>query len=192
MPTKTVEGRSPFRHHWLLEEGVAYLNHGSFGACPRPVLEAQSRLREALERNPMRFLARELEGRLDAARTELASFLGADPEGLSFVSNATQGLNTFLRAFPLGPGDEVLVTDHEYNASRNALEAVAKAAGATLVVAHVPWPLASAETFLEAVLAQRHAPDPARAVRSRDQPDRAGAPPRAADPGARPARRGDR
>lgn len=153
MPTDAADGRSPFRHHWLLEEGVAYLNHGSFGACPRPVLEAQSRLREALERNPMRFLAREFEERLDAARTELAAFLGADPEGLAFVSNATEGVNTFLRAFPLRTGDEVLVTDHEYNASRNALEAVAQAAGATVVVAHVPWPLESAEAFLEAVLA---------------------------------------
>jgi isopenicillin-N epimerase len=100
----------------------------------------------------MRFLARELEGRLDAARLELAAFLGADAEGLAFVSNATAGVNTFLRAFPLRPGDEVLVTDHEYNSSRNALDAAAQAAGATVVVAHIPWPLASAEAFLEAVL----------------------------------------
>lgn len=146
------DAAAPLRQHWLLEQGTTYLNHGAFGACPRPVLEAQSRLRERLERQPVHFLTRELEGLLDQAREVLADFVGADPEGLALLSNATEGVNTFLRAFPLAPGDQVLVTDHEYPASRNALDAVAEATGAEVVVVHLPFPIASADQVVEAVL----------------------------------------
>jgi isopenicillin-N epimerase len=140
--------------HWGLDPEFAFLNHGSFGACPRPVLEVQAGLRERLERQPLRFFVRDLEGLLDAARATLAAFLGARPEGLAFVANATAGVNTFLRAFPLAPGDEVLTTSHEYNASRNALTAAAAAAGARVVVADVPFPTPSADAVVEAVLAR--------------------------------------
>jgi len=143
-----------FRQHWLLEEGTTYLNHGAFGACPRVVLETQTRLRERLERQPVHFFTREVEGLLDQTREILADFVGADAEGLALLGNATQGVNTFLRSFPLSPGDEVLVSDHEYPASRNALDAVVEAAGARLVVAHIPFPITSSEQVVEAVLAK--------------------------------------
>lgn len=154
MPAEDRSSPSPFRHHWLLEEGTTYLNHGAFGACPRPVLEAQSRLRERMERQPLHFIAREAEGLLDQTREVLAAFVGADAEGLALMSNATEGVNTFLRAFPLAPGDQVLVTDHEYPASHNALMAVAEAAGAEVVVAQIPYPITSPEQIVEAVLAR--------------------------------------
>ena len=139
--------------HWTLEPGLHFLTHGTFGACLRPVLAAQQALRAELERQPVRFLARELEARLDAARAELAAFLGADPLDLVAVPNATAGVNAVLRSLALAPGDELLTTDHEYNASKNALDFAAGRAGARVVVARVPVPLASPDDAAAAVLA---------------------------------------
>jgi len=107
------------------DPAITYLTHGTYGACPRPVIEFQRALRGELESNPIRFLTRELEGRLDAARREVAAFLNADPEGLVVVPNATTGVATVLESLRLRPGDELLTNDHEYNATVNALETVA-------------------------------------------------------------------
>lgn len=133
---------------------MAFLNHGSFGACPRAVLEAQHELRERMEREPVRFLSRELESLLDGARQALARFVDADAEDLVFVPNATAGVNTVLRSLPFGPGDEILTTDHAYNACRNALDFVARATGARAVVAPVPFPIGSPDAVVDAVEAR--------------------------------------
>jgi isopenicillin-N epimerase len=139
---------------WTLDPAVAFLNHGAFGACPRPVLEAQVRWRARLERQPLQFLARDLEGLLDGARAELARFVGAQPEDLVFVPNATAAVNTVLRALSFAPGDELLTTTHAYNACRNALGYVADRTGARVVTAAVPFPLTGPGAVLDAVLAQ--------------------------------------
>jgi isopenicillin-N epimerase len=131
---------------------VIFLNHGSFGACPRAVLDRQREFRERMERQPVQFLHRELEGLLDAARSALAQFLGADSANLVFVANATEGVNTVLRSLEFKPGDELLVTDQEYNACRNALNFTAARAGATVTVATIPFPLKSPDDAVEAVL----------------------------------------
>ena len=138
--------------HWTLDPEVTFLNHGSFGACPTPVLEAQQELRALLEREPVDFMARRWEARMDAARAELAAFVGADPDDLAFVPNATAGVNTILRSLRFEQGDELLVTDHEYNASRNALDHAAEQNGARIVVARVPFPLSSAGAVVDSVL----------------------------------------
>lgn len=136
-----------------LEEGLDFLNHGSFGSCPRAVLEAQAAWRERIERDPVRFFVKELEPALDAARATLAAFVGADPDDLAFVPNATAGVNAVVRSLALAPGDELLTTSHAYNACRNALAYVAERAGARVVVADVPFPLASEDQVVDAVLA---------------------------------------
>jgi isopenicillin-N epimerase len=144
---------SPHARHWTLDPSIEFLNHGSFGACPRAVLEAQAELRAEMERRPVEFLARRLPALIDAAREKLAAFVGADPDGLVPVVNATTGVNTVLRSLDLAPGDELVVTDHAYNACRNALVAVAHDTGAVAVVARVPFPLRSSDEVVEAVLA---------------------------------------
>jgi isopenicillin-N epimerase len=145
---------SGWRELWPLDPAVTFLNHGSFGACPRAVLDAQSRLRERLESEPVRFLDRELEGLLDGARAALGAFVGAAPDDLAFVPNATTGANTVLRSLDLGVGDELLATDHTYNACRNALDAVTARAGARVVVATLPFPVAAPDEILDAILAR--------------------------------------
>ena len=138
---------------WGLDPTVDFLNHGSFGACPLPVLEAQEGLRRRLEAEPVLFLSRQLEELADAARAALGAFLGADPDGLAFLPNATTGVNTVLRSLPFEPGDELLLSDHEYNACRNALHYAAELAGARVVTAAIPFPLREPGEVVEAFLA---------------------------------------
>jgi isopenicillin-N epimerase len=141
------------RAPWRLEPGISYLNHGAFGACPEPVLEAQRVWRERMEAEPTRFFAREYEGHLDEARRTMAAFLGADAEDLAFVANATTAVSTVLASLRFEPGDELLTTDHEYNATVNALRAVADRDGASVVVASIPFPIRDPSDAVDAVLA---------------------------------------
>ena len=137
---------------WPLDPKIVFLNHGSFGSCPRPVLEFQRQLQDRIERQPIQFFVRDFEGLLDEARSALAKFLGADTSDLVFVSNATSGVNAVLRSLRFRPGDELLVTDHEYNACRNAVDFVAAQSRARVVVVRVPFPLQRAAQITEAIL----------------------------------------
>lgn len=138
---------------WRFAPGLTYLSHGTFGACPVPVLEAQRALIDELEADPIQILYREFEVRLDAARHEVARFLNADPAGIVVLPNATTGVSTVLRSLRLRPGDELLTTDHEYNAVLNAMQTVADDAKARVVTAHVPLPIRHPEEVVEALIA---------------------------------------
>jgi isopenicillin-N epimerase len=140
------------KEHWLLDPAITYLNHGSFGAAPKVVLAKQNELRLQLESEPVRFMVRELEPLLDEARAVLAEFVGADPESIAFVPNATAGVNAVLRSLDLDRHDELLVSSHEYNASRNALEYVAGLAGAKVVAVDVPFPIASPDVVFDRIM----------------------------------------
>lgn len=136
------------RDLWVLDPDVAYLNHGSFGATPRPVLEEQARWRARMEAQPFDLLYRRYSSYVAEARAAVAAFLGADPEGLAFVPNATTGVMTVLRSLALGPGDRVVVTDHVYPAVEIALRGL----GVSLVVVPVdPAAPDLASSLLDAV-----------------------------------------
>jgi len=134
-----------------LEQGTVHLNHGAFGATPRPVLEAQDRVRVEAERQPPRFFLVDGPAAIRVAAARLAEVLGAEGADVALVENATSGVGSILESVPLDPGDEVLVTDHAYPAVRNALEFLARRRGVRLVTARVPYPLDGPDAVVEAV-----------------------------------------
>jgi isopenicillin-N epimerase len=144
---------SELARHWLLDPAITFLNHGSFGACPRPVLEVQREWRDRLEAEPVRFLARELGGGLAAVRDKLGGFIGADPDDLAMVTNVTAAANAVLRSLQFQPGDEILATDHEYNAILNVIRHVAARDQARVVVVPLPFPAVSPDDVLERIVA---------------------------------------
>src|SRR5436305_9321875 len=121
------------RREFLLDPEVAFLNHGSFGACPRPVFERYQAWQRELEREPADFIGRRLEGLLAAARAALGAFVGAPPDDLTFVPNAGTGVNMAARALELRPGDEVLATNLEYGACDLTWDRACGLAGARYV-----------------------------------------------------------
>jgi isopenicillin-N epimerase len=139
------------RSEWLLDPDVAFLNHGSFGATPRTVLAEQDRWRARMERHPTGFMADELPSALRAAAARLAAFVNSDTNDLVFVENATAGCNTVLNALRLAADDEILLTDHGYAAVRKAAGHAATRAGARVVEAAVPFPVADPAKVLAAV-----------------------------------------
>jgi isopenicillin-N epimerase len=153
-PSTRLPAPSPLVSAWTLDPNVVFLNHGSFGAAPRSVLDEQAALRARIERQPVRFFIRELEGMLDGVRSALGHFLGANPDDLALVPNATSGVNTVVRSLDFRPGDELLTTTHAYHGCANALAYVAERTGAKVVTADVPFPLNGPETVVEAVLAR--------------------------------------
>ena len=136
-----------------LQSGIHFLNHGSFGACPSRVLDQQTEFRRQLEAEPVQFMVHALPPLWDLARQRLAQMLNASPAGLALLTNATAGVNAVLRSLPFRSGDEILVTNHGYNACSNAARFVAERVGAKVVVAEVPFPLASQDEIVDAVLA---------------------------------------
>jgi isopenicillin-N epimerase len=150
----TIAPRSSFAQHFSLDPNVIYLNHGAFGSCPLFVQAKQSEFRERLERNPVHFFTRELTRLLDDTRAVLGPFLGARPEDLAFVPNATAGVNTVLSALELEPGAEIVINDHTYPACRNAVQYWAARRSHQVRVAKIPFPLASGDELSQAILAQ--------------------------------------
>lgn len=138
---------------WLLDPAITHLNHGSFGACPRVVLDRQAALRAELERQPVDFFLRRLPALLDHARARLAAFIDAPAETLAFVRNVSAGLNAVLRSLRFGPGDEILVTDHGYGAATLTAQWVAKRWGARVVTAALPFPAIDPDRVVEAITA---------------------------------------
>jgi len=135
-----------------LAPGTVFLNHGSFGACPRAILDLQAELRARMEAEPVQFLWRRYEERLEVSRGAVARFVGAQPRDLVFVANATTAVNAVVRSLKLRRGDQLLTTNQDYNACRNVLVEAVRRAGARLVVAPVPFPLRSPDQVVEAVV----------------------------------------
>jgi isopenicillin-N epimerase len=148
---------------WPLDPAIVYLNHGTVGVAPRRVLAAQQAIRDEIERQPSRALLREVSrfvgspvsgpSRLRAAAADVAAFVGARGEDFVFVDNATTGVNAVLRSFRLAPGDEVLITDHNYGATARVAAFAARERQAQLIVVRVPYPAFDRSALVAAVAA---------------------------------------
>ena len=140
---------------FLLDPDVTFLNHGSYGACPLPVFEDYQRWQMKLERQPVAFLdpARGLTGWMRDGRVAVAAEVGASPDDLVGLTNATTALNIVAQSLDLQPGDEILTTDHEYAALEKTWAYVCRRSGAVVKHVTVPLPLTTEAQFTESVLA---------------------------------------
>ncbi len=137
------------RSLFQLDPDVVFLNHGSFGATPQPVLDVSQDWQRRLERQPVHFLAVELPDLLADARKVLADYVGAAADDVAFIPNATFGVNMIARSLPLGPGDEVLTTDHEYGACDNVWSFLSQKHGFTYKKQPISLPVQPAEAIVE-------------------------------------------
>jgi len=139
----------PMKDLFMLDPDVIYFNHGSFGACPRPVFESYQKWQRELEWQPGDFLGRRYKDLMLNARTIVANYLGTNAENLEFVTNATMGINIVARSLELGPGDEVLSTDQEYGAMDRTFKFLARKRGFTYINRPIPVPVKSREDFVD-------------------------------------------
>ena len=137
------------KEHFLLDPSVVFLNHGSYGATPKPVFEAYQNWQRRLERQPVLFLGRELPGLLRESRTVLGRYLNADPDDLVYIPNATHGVNILAHSLQLKPGDEILTSDHEYGACDYTWEFICRKTGASYIHQPIPLPVTSNEQIID-------------------------------------------
>jgi isopenicillin-N epimerase len=144
----------PVRRAWLLRDDIAFLNHGSFGAVPRPVFEAQDEWRRRIEAEPIEQIARRLDAGLNSVKAEVGAFLGMNPSDFGLVTNATEGVNAVFQSIALNEGDILATTSHVYGAVRQVMRHHARTRARTdLVEIDVPLPVRSPQAIADAVLA---------------------------------------
>lgn len=130
------------RHYWTLDPSAAHLNHGSFGATPKPVLAAQDAIRQEMEGAIGDFFVSQLATRLRQGAEHIAPYLGAAAEDLVFLDNATTGMQAVIGSLDLTAGDEILITDQTYGAVRNIARHYTARVGARLIEVALPFPIA--------------------------------------------------
>ena len=137
------------RKHFLLSQDVTFLNHGSFGACPKPVFEKYQYWQRELERQPVQFMAEAIYKHLKSARDSLGNFIGCNGDDLFFVPNPTTGVNTIINNLDLSPGEEILSTDHEYGALIRGWDSISKKTNARFIKREIPLPCTTHDDFIE-------------------------------------------
>lgn len=139
---------------FLLSSDITFLNHGSFGATPRALMQKQRNLQDLMERQPVHFMERLLPDLLQESKSIVADFLGTASENLVFLANATTALNMILDNMTLMQGDEILATNHQYDAVKFTLQRIAKQTGASVRVIEIPFPIPPPEQIVDTVLTE--------------------------------------
>jgi len=140
---------SSLKEYFLLDPDIVFLNHGSYGAAPKPVFEAYQNWQLRLECQPVLFLGRELAGFLQDSRAALGKYLSADADDLVYIPNATHGVNIVAHSLQLQPGDEILTSDHEYGACDYTWDFICGKTGAEYIHQSIPLPLHTEEEIVE-------------------------------------------
>ena len=140
------------KEHFLLDPNIVFLNHGSYGAAPKPVFEAYQNWQQRLERQPVLFLGREMNGLFLEARKALGEYLNADADDLVYIPNATHGINIIAHSLNFQPGDEILTTDHEYGACDYTWEFLCQKNGANYIHQPIPLPVHTEDEIVEEFL----------------------------------------
>lgn len=144
-----TESAQELRRHFQLDPAIAFLNHGSYGACPTPVFDLALAWQRQLEYQPVDFVGRRQEGLLDAARVRMAHYLNADPSTITFAVNSTSAINVIARSFPIQPGDEILTTNLEYGALNYTWKYLCEKSGATYVSQDITTPFTTPAAVVE-------------------------------------------
>ncbi len=137
------------KKHFLLDPEITFLNHGSFGACPKPVFDVYQRWQRELEKRPIQFLGREAISMLAKSRERLAEYLNCAAQDVVYFPNPTTAINMVVRNLDLQPGDEILTTDHEYGAMDRTWRYFSEKSGAKYIQRHIPLPVTSHADFVE-------------------------------------------
>jgi len=146
---------SQFASLWKIDPSFLFLNHGSFGACPIEILKKQEFYINQLEKQPMKFMTRDLPELLNYSKQKLADFIKSSNENIVFIRNATHGVNTILRSLHFNQGDEVIITNHIYPAVKIAINFFAEQNGFTIKEAHIPFPVFSKQEIIESLLKEK-------------------------------------
>merc|ERR1712062_314239 len=158
MGVLVMELGSAARNLFLLEEGTAFTNHGSYGTVPKEVMEERFRLLNLMDCHPDRWYRNTVRPMYDRAIEAVAEFVGSSPKNIVFVPNATSAVNTVVKNLNLGPEDIILSNSHTYNACSNAIESAVKRCGADTLAMDVTLPIRSEEEVIDQVVEGAHAP----------------------------------
>jgi isopenicillin-N epimerase len=137
------------KSQFLLDPTITFLNHGSFGACPKPIFEEYQRFQLELETEPVLFIQKKAAGYLKVAREKLSTYIGCDSLDVFFTPNPTFAINTIMRSLDLQEGDEILSTNHEYGAMDRIWSFYCKKSGAQYIRQNISLPVKSKEQLLE-------------------------------------------
>ncbi len=147
--SRIIHAMLDLKQHFLLDPAVTFLNHGSFGATPKPVFEVYQEWQLRLERQPVLFLGRDCDQLLHESRVELGKYLNADPQDLVYIPNATHGVNIVARSLSLVSEDQVLTSDHEYGACDYTWDFICGKSGANYIHQRIPLPVHSDEEIIK-------------------------------------------
>src|SRR5688572_1920276 len=137
------------KSQFFIDKSITFLNHGSFGSCPKPIFEEFQRFQMQLETEPVYFMQKSLTGYLKTARESLSKFIGCNAQDVFFTPNPTFAVNTIMRSLKLQAGDEILTTNHEYGAMDRTWNFYCKKTGVKYIRQNITLPIVSKEQILE-------------------------------------------